>query len=159
MEIKEYSESVEINRAKLQEKGLDNLHMILGMITEIGELADTFKKEMAYGKEIDWINVKEEIGDLLWYVIGFCNINGFDFYDVLEANAKKLKARYPNNFEKDKALNRDLEKERNILNGNSKLPFGDIKKIDLVPVPQDNTKDSRPIKLNPETGTFYIEEG
>ena len=119
--IKEYSESVEINRAKLEEKGLDNLHMVLGMVTEIGELADVFKKEMAYGRPVDLVNIKEELGDLLWYVMGFCNINGFDLEDVLKVNMNKLKARYPNGFAKEKAENRDLEVERKILEGTSVL--------------------------------------
>lgn len=119
MDIKEYSKEVENNRSIMGSQLEDNLHMVLGMVTETGELADTFKKLMAYGKEVDWVNVKEELGDLMWYVIGFCNINGFDFYDVLNTNAKKLNARYKNGFTPEEAEQRNLEAERKILEGSS----------------------------------------
>ena len=93
----------------------DNIHMILGMATEVAEIQDTFKKTLAYGKPLDIINLAEELGDLLWYIAGFCDINDFDFEEILEANIKKLLIRYPNKFSKEDALNRDLEKERRSL--------------------------------------------
>lgn len=49
-------------------------HMLVGMITEIGELLDAHKKNFAYGKELDMVNIKEEIGDFFWYVANFDNI-------------------------------------------------------------------------------------
>lgn len=119
--IEEYSKRVENNRAKLANRFEDIIHMILGIITELGELADIYKKRMAYGKEIDEVNEKEELGDILWYVIGLCNVLGFDFWDVLETNAKKLDARYKNGFTREEAETRDLEKERRVLEGTSKL--------------------------------------
>jgi NTP pyrophosphatase (non-canonical NTP hydrolase) len=87
------------------------------MLTEVGELADVFKKEMAYGKPVDWVNVKEEVGDLLWYVSNFCNVNGFDLEEILQTNIDKLQARYPKKFTQENAINRDLDKERTILEG------------------------------------------
>ncbi len=47
---------------------LDLLHMDLGIITEIGEFLDIFKKHLAYGKPIDYINVLEEASDQIWYL-------------------------------------------------------------------------------------------
>jgi len=89
--------------------------MVLGMQTEVAEIADVFKKHIVYGKEIDWINIKEEIGDCLFYVANMCNINGWDLRDILETNINKLKHRYPEKFEASFAINRDLEGERKIL--------------------------------------------
>lgn len=43
--------------------------MKLGVITEAGELLDVIKKNIAYGKEIDIINVGEEIADMCWYIV------------------------------------------------------------------------------------------
>lgn len=91
------------------------LHMALGMSTEAGEILDTFKKTLAYGKELDVVNIKEEVGDIMWYLSNLLSIMNIDFEDVLETNANKLLARYPDGFSKDKALNRDLELERSIL--------------------------------------------
>lgn len=115
MELKEYLSLTERTRSELESIQLNNIHMVLGILTEAGELADVFKKNLAYGKEIDWINVQEEISDIMWYISGLCNINNFDLEKMLENNIAKLKARYPNKFTSEDAINRNLEKERKIL--------------------------------------------
>lgn len=115
MEIKQYSKEIKRSLAECGGLWEDNLHMLFGMFTEIGELADVFKKQHAYKKQIDWINVREEIGDILWYVINFCNINSFDIEEILDKNVEKLKARYPEKFTEHFANNRDLKNERKIL--------------------------------------------
>jgi NTP pyrophosphatase (non-canonical NTP hydrolase) len=115
MDLKTYAEKASKTNAVLGDKLTNNLHMILGLVTEVGELSDVFKKWLAYKREIDWINVQEEIGDLMWYIINFCTINGFDLEKILEQNIAKLEARYPDKFTEERATNRDLTKERKIL--------------------------------------------
>jgi NTP pyrophosphatase (non-canonical NTP hydrolase) len=89
--------------------------MLFGMMTELGELVDTYKKHYAYGKELDMINVMEEMGDIMWYWANMCNITGINAEASLQVNIDKLKARYPEKFNEELAVNRDLEKEREIL--------------------------------------------
>jgi len=113
--FKEYIKLAKNTRSDLPSIWDNNIHMILGMATEVAEIQDVFKKALAYGKPLDKVNLAEELGDLLWYVAGFCDINKFDFEKILEANIKKLIIRYPNKFSKDDALTRDLEKERRSL--------------------------------------------
>jgi NTP pyrophosphatase (non-canonical NTP hydrolase) len=126
MQIKEYSEKAKVTLADLGNHNLDNFHMVLGMVTEVGELADVYKKNLAYNKDIDLVNVKEEAGDIFWYLANFCTINGFDIEEILDTNIKKLEARYPDKFSKDKAINRNLGAERKILEGNNiDNTFGD----------------------------------
>ena len=115
MKIDEYVRLANNTRAELGTRDSNNIHMSLGLVTEAGELADVFKKNLAYGKPIDWVNVQEEIGDSLWYIAGFCQINGFDLEKIMENNIAKLQARYPNKFTSEDAINRNLEKERKIL--------------------------------------------
>lgn len=115
MEIKEYQELALNTKAPLLTLLDENIHMTLGMVTEAGEIADVFKKKLAYGKEIDYVNVKEELGDIMWYIANMCNVNGWDLRDILQTNIDKLRTRYPNKFTTDSALNRDLEAERKIL--------------------------------------------
>jgi hypothetical protein len=43
-------------------------HAKYGIITEVAELCDVAKKNFWYGKAIDHVNVKEEIGDIMWYM-------------------------------------------------------------------------------------------
>ena len=115
MQIKEYCESAKLTLADLKDLEMDNIHMVLGMLTETGELADVFKKNLAYHKNIDWINVQEEIGDTMWYIANFCNINGFSLEDILSNNIEKLRTRYPNKFTEYDANNRNLDAERSVL--------------------------------------------
>lgn len=93
------------------------LHAAMGMQTEVAEFTDALKKSLFYGKPLDVVNLKEEIGDALWYIEVAL--------DVLESTTEeeqvrvinKLKARYPEKFTTEAALNRDLVKERQILEG------------------------------------------
>lgn len=151
------------------------LHMKMGIITEAAEVVDILKKKHAYGKDIDFPHLKEELGDLLWYAANYCKFMNMDFanvidnityeplydrstdfsmyelmelivinataldinsiYDIIDltlyaieqvdgnldeiltTNIKKLAARYPEGFSSYYALNRDLNKEKNIIDG------------------------------------------
>lgn len=115
MDIKTYQEKAARTLSTCETSLLDDLHMVLGMQTEVAEIADAYKKHMAYGKELDLVNVKEELGDVTWYIANLCNIHGWDLRDILETNIKKLEARYPEKFTNENAINRDLEKEREVL--------------------------------------------
>jgi len=116
MDFKKYIELASRTRSPLKTQLENNIHMILGMLTEVGELADSFKKNMAYNKEIDWINVKEEVSDILWYIANFIQLNNLDIDEILEKNIKKLETRYPNlRFDENNAIKRNLEKERFVL--------------------------------------------
>lgn len=101
----------------LREGLSDELHMVMGISTEAGELLDAYKKHFAYGKELDVVNVGEEIADIMWYVSNLCRIKGINLEEMLQRNIDKLKARYPDKFSQEKALNRNLDKERDILEG------------------------------------------
>lgn len=96
------------------------LHAAMGICTETGELMDALKKHLIYGKELDLVNIVEEVGDLFWYIAILADAFNFTFEDSMEKNLAKLKARYPNNFTEKDALLRDLEKERKILEGEVK---------------------------------------
>ena len=91
------------------------LHGVMGISTEAGELLDSLKKHIFYGKKLDYVNISEELGDLLYYISVCIDILGTSFEEVMEKNIAKLKARYPDKFTEDKAINRDLNTEREIL--------------------------------------------
>ena len=94
------------------------LHGIIGVSTEAGELLDIIKKALFYGKPIDLINVKEECGDLLWYISLIIKAVDGDYESIMSTNIKKLQTRYPEKFNTEKALNRNLVEERKILEAN-----------------------------------------
>ena len=92
-----------------------DIHALMGLVTETGELVDAFKRFVFYGKPIDKVNIKEEIGDLFWYLAILCHAHGLNFEEVMAANIDKLRKRYPQKFIEEKALLRDLEGERQVL--------------------------------------------
>jgi NTP pyrophosphatase (non-canonical NTP hydrolase) len=120
MNTKEYQLNASRTLAVLDTSLENDLHMILGMQTEAAEMADVYKKHLAYGKDLDLVNIKEELGDLLWYIANLCNMHGWDMEDIMATNIKKLQARYPEKFSWEAALNRNLEKEREILENDEK---------------------------------------
>jgi NTP pyrophosphatase (non-canonical NTP hydrolase) len=121
MEINQYQNKAVRTMASLSNNMDNQIHMLLGISTELGEIQDVFKKHIAYGKNLDLVNIKEEVGDLMWYVANFCTLNGWDLREILETNIKKLEFRYPEKFTSENALTRDLEKEREILENGSKV--------------------------------------
>jgi NTP pyrophosphatase (non-canonical NTP hydrolase) len=91
------------------------LHGIIGISTESGELLDAIKKHLMYGKPLDEVNIKEEVADCFWYMAILADTLGFSFEEIQERNIAKLKARFGDKFTEESAINRDLEKERKIL--------------------------------------------
>lgn len=115
--------------ARLQEPlTIRLLHAAMGLATETGEIHDALKRWIFYGKELDFVNLLEEGGDVSWYlrvladalkefVAGKCS-----FEEMIDRNIAKLKARFPDKFTEHHAINRDIEKERVILeNGGEPL--------------------------------------
>lgn len=49
-----------------------------------------------------------------------CEIYSLNLSEIMDININKLQARFPNDFTNEHALNRDLEKERAILEGEIK---------------------------------------
>lgn len=58
-------------------------HASLGLISEVGEMADMLKRSLAYGKAFDPVNLVEESGDVLWYVVLLCTQTDHDFEMLL----------------------------------------------------------------------------
>ena len=95
-------------------------HCAIGCCTEAGELLDAVKKHLYYGKVLDVVNVKEELGDQLWYIANLLSIIDSSFGEAMEMNIQKLRQRYPEKFTKEGAENRNLESERESLENNGK---------------------------------------
>lgn len=93
------------------------IHATMGMCTEAAELLDMLKKHVFYGKPLDLVNAKEEVGDQQWYCGLMIDILQTTFDEVLTVNIEKLQARYPEKFSEEKAINRNLDVERQILEG------------------------------------------
>ena len=69
-------------------------HMATGIGGEAGEVEDVIKKHVIYQKPLDVENVKEELGDLLFYMSNLMQSVGLSFEEVLQHNVDKLSVRY-----------------------------------------------------------------
>lgn len=101
-----------LNYPLTQKDVLRHLHAALGITTEAGEIADLLKRWLFYGKVFTQQQMEEEIGDLLWYIALAADAVGLNMEVIMERNIAKLKARYPDRFTQDAALNRDADRER-----------------------------------------------
>ena len=70
------------------------LHMAVGICGEAGELLDAIKKAVIYRKSLDFLNVKEEAGDILFYLTGLLGQLGMSLDECIEENRRKLSKRY-----------------------------------------------------------------
>lgn len=183
MNIVDYASFVK-SKLKPMTEEMHLLHMRMGIKGELGELVDAYKKHLVYGKELDRANVREELGDVMFYCVGLlpntqfstyntevhlsnsglftmlspakvmglilnyateleetahkaANVDigvggeklviilselihymGFTVEEVLQTNVDKLSKRYKGAYSDAEALNRDVEKERAILEKN-----------------------------------------
>lgn len=114
------------------------LHHAMGLVTEAGEIMDALKKAAIYGKELDTVNVLEELGDIQWYVFRLIATLNEDFdmntsmEQIMEVNIAKLRKRYGEKFTENKASVRDLDAEREILERLNKI-LERLNKIPNVP--------------------------
>jgi len=79
-------------------KQYDLLHATLGIAGESGEIVDAVKKCIIYGKALDKDNMREEIGDIMWYIALACRSLDFDLGEILDENIAKLQKRYPDRY-------------------------------------------------------------
>lgn len=118
MDIKTYLKESEKTLSKdffVDDKKAVLLHSAIGLCTESSEVLDAFKKSLYYGKELDLVNIKEELGDIMWYMAIMMRELDLDMEVILETNINKLRKRYGEKFDKQKSENRDLKAERKVL--------------------------------------------
>jgi NTP pyrophosphatase (non-canonical NTP hydrolase) len=91
--------------------------VILDMYKESSLVLDMYKKKLFYNKEINEQKLVEHIETLFKLSSEYCLINNIDISVSLNRNISKLKQRYGDKFSTEKAINRNLDKERDILEG------------------------------------------
>lgn len=124
---------------RLEENGIsiDLFHGLLGLITEVGEIASALSKGLEKGGSLDRVNLKEENGDCFWYQQVICKELDTTFDQSALTNTAKLKLRYPQNFTEDAAINRDLAAEREVLEGTRRSVPNSLSVSFAEPDPRD----------------------
>jgi NTP pyrophosphatase (non-canonical NTP hydrolase) len=83
-------------------KGL--VHAALGLTGEAGEFSDAVKRFEIYDHNIDRDNLREEIGDVLWYCAYAASVLGESLQTIARENIEKLAKRYPEQYTDYNAL-------------------------------------------------------
>lgn len=82
---------------------------LFGLSGEVGELTDMVKKWIFHEKELDEDHAKKELGDVMWYIAMICESFGWSLDEIMQMNIDKLKKRYPDGFDTERANNRSPE--------------------------------------------------
>jgi NTP pyrophosphatase (non-canonical NTP hydrolase) len=69
------------------------LNAALGLCGEAGEFADTLKKALFHGHDLDETELRKELGDVLWYVAQVATEADLDLDVIAGANLEKLLSR------------------------------------------------------------------
>ena len=74
--------------------GCDEVVFALGLGGETGEVLEILKKARRDLAVPDIPHIKEELGDVLWYVANLCTVFGLTLEEVIDGNVHKLCERY-----------------------------------------------------------------
>lgn len=101
----------EYQAAALRTAGTDSymdllINGVMGLNGEAGECIDIVKKHLFQKHDLDKKKLMKELGDVAWYLAITSYALGYMLDEVLEANIKKLKARYPDGFDSQKSVHR-----------------------------------------------------
>ena len=76
----------------------DTLYAEYGLVGEVGELFSLLAKARRDGRQYDHdMQVKKELGDILWFVAAIAADNGYTLQQIADKNLSKLYARKSNN--------------------------------------------------------------
>ena len=83
------------------------LNGVMGLNGEAGECIDIMKKHLLQKHELNTQHLREELGDVAWYLAVTAYALGADLDEIFQENIDKLKARYPEGFSAERSINRD----------------------------------------------------
>lgn len=102
-------EGFNIERTGEEERILEG---VLGLSGESGEVVDILKKYLFQGHKFDRGHIAEELGDIAWYLALTADAIGYTLDDICRMNIEKLWNRYPDGFESERSVNREVGKAR-----------------------------------------------
>lgn len=105
IDISDISETNEKNPKKI----------MISIIIDSLKMLDILKKKLYYNKEIKDDMIVILTKSILSKLVSYSNIYNIEIPEIFNKNINKLRIRYPEKFDPDLAINRNLEGERKIL--------------------------------------------
>ena len=97
-----------------------NSELVLQVVRKSCLLLDFMKKKLYYNKPINDEMFKNISIDIMTVLNTYVAKNNLNIEDIYQNNIDKLRARYGEKFTSERAINRDLDTERKILEGGHK---------------------------------------
>lgn len=97
---------------------LTNDSLIMSSFRISTYLLDGLKKKLYYNKPLNSDSFSTQLRSIFDNMCTFCFINDIKIESILDTNIQKLKVRFGEGFSSDKAINRNLNLERIILEKN-----------------------------------------
>jgi NTP pyrophosphatase (non-canonical NTP hydrolase) len=113
MNFNEYQKEAIKTLNPLLSKSDNIINACLGLSGECGEVNDYVKKHFYQGHDLNPEKIKDELGDILWYINLMAYTLGFKLDDIASYNVEKLKKRYNEKFSVKKSLER-IDKNNDI---------------------------------------------
>ena len=108
MQVNEYQElAMTTLNPELSKKDV-LINSVMGLCGESGEAIDIVKKWLAQGHELDREALIKELGDVAWYLAETAYALDIPLDEVFEGNIAKLRARYPQGFDTEKSVHREV---------------------------------------------------
>ena len=108
MTVNEYQKlaMTTLNRELSQKDILINA--VMGLCGESGEAIDIVKKHLFQGHDLEKEKLAKELGDIAWYLAEAAVALDMDLEDIFSANIEKLRKRYPEGFDADRSIHRNV---------------------------------------------------
>ena len=108
MTVNEYQKlaMTTLNRELSQKDILINA--VMGLCGESGEAIDIVKKHLFQGHDLEKEKLAKELGDIAWYLAEAATALDIDLEDIFSANIEKLRKRYPEGFDADRSIHRNV---------------------------------------------------
>lgn len=84
-----YLEYIKRNRTHYKDKSIDRAEAVFGLISEVGEYCSIYQKILR-GERTVKLDIKSELGDILYYLTTVAANEGFTLKELRESNKQKL---------------------------------------------------------------------
>jgi len=93
------------------------LYGLLSLSVDVGRAVSHMKRHIVYGTKLDPVEMLVGFGGVVYAVHELVNLKGWAIEEIMELNIAKLRTRYPDRFVDIKAIHRDVDAERRVLEG------------------------------------------
>jgi NTP pyrophosphatase (non-canonical NTP hydrolase) len=111
------SREYNIDFSQISRKSNNPMETLIRIVKHTCSLLDMLKKKLYYNKPIDESKFKTNFYEVLLNLSDYANQYSINIEETFDINISKLRARYGGKFSSEKAINRNLDLERSILEG------------------------------------------